>query len=88
MHGWGLTTGDHGHIDVNDATNLDPEHPLDIRADHPALAGYYDQIVAEALEPAEPDDPNELRRRANLDWASTATDNAGRTEAVRDSPKA
>ena len=27
MHGWGLTTGDHGHIDVDDATNLDPKRP-------------------------------------------------------------
>ncbi len=27
MHGWGLTAGDPGHIDVEDADNLDPEHP-------------------------------------------------------------
>ena len=73
MHGWGLTTGDHGHIDVDDAANLDPEHPL-LRpsTDHPALADYYARIIAEAMEPAEPDDPDELRRRANLDWAATA----------------
>ena len=72
MHSWGLVGDDPGHLDVDDTTNFDPEHPLYIRADHPALAGYYDRIIAEALEPVEPDDPDELRRRANLDWAASA----------------
>ena len=32
MHGWGLTTGDPGHIDVDDPTNSNPSIPLYIRA--------------------------------------------------------
>lgn len=72
MRSWGLSTGDPGQIDVDDAANLDPEHPLYVRADHPALAGYYTRIAAEAMQPMEPDDPDELRRRANLDWAAVA----------------
>ncbi len=72
MRGWGLSTGDPGHIDIQDAANLDPEHPLYVRTDHPALADYYARIIAEAMEPADPDDLDELRRRANLDWAATA----------------
>jgi hypothetical protein len=72
MHSWGLSTGDPGHIDIRDPANLDPEHPRYVRADHPALAGYYTRIAAEALQPMEPDDPFELRRQANLEWAATA----------------
>jgi hypothetical protein len=72
MRSWELTADDPGHVDVDDTTNLDPEHPLYIRADHPGLPAYYARIVAETLEPAKHDDPDELRRRANLDWAATA----------------
>ena len=86
MNCWGLTTGDHGHIDVADAANLDPEHSLYVRADHPALAGYYARIAAEALGPAEPDDPDELRRRANLDCADTAAHEPSRHETRTDGP--
>jgi hypothetical protein len=48
------------------------EHPGYVRADNPALADYSARIIAEAMEPAEPDDPDQLRRRADLDWAATA----------------
>lgn len=67
MRLWDLTTGDACHLDVDDPTNLDPEHPQYVRADHPALPGYYARITAEAAEPAEPDDLEALRRRAGLD---------------------
>lgn len=67
MHAWSLTLGDPGHIDVTEPSNLDPEHPLYIRDDHPDLPGYYDRIIAEGHEPAEPDDVDRLRRRARLD---------------------
>lgn len=87
MHNWGLTADDPGHLDVDDTTNLDPEHPRYIRADHPALPAYYARIVAEALDPVKPDDPDELRRRATLDWAATATHvDRGRDERLGDNP--
>lgn len=84
--GWDLHPGDHGHIDVDDTANLDHKHPRYVRADHPALPGYYARILTEALEPVEPDDPAELRRRANLDWASAAPDDRRSEGAVRDTP--
>lgn len=87
MRGWDLHPGDHGHIDVDDAANLAPEHPRYVRADHPALPGYYARILTETLEPVEPDDPDELRRRANLDWASAAPDDRRSETAVCHRPQ-
>src|SRR4051812_19642711 len=84
MHSWGLAVGDDGHLDVDDAENLDPGHPLYVRADHPALAGYYARIGVEAVEPVDPDDPDELRRRANLDWAATASHQPDRHQSRTD----
>lgn len=86
MRGWGLHPGDEAHIDVDDAAKLAPEHPRYVRADHPALPGYYARILTEALEPVEPDDPDELRRRANLDWASAAPADRRSEGAIRDTP--
>ena len=78
MHAWNLTTGDPGHIDVADPTNFEPDHPMYIRQDHPALAGYYARIRAEGREPAEPDDLDELRHRAGLDYPNPHHTNANR----------
>ena len=80
MHSWSLTVGDPGHIDVDDPANLDPERPLYVRQDHPALPGYYARISAEGEEPAAPDNLDDLRRRARLETAEhrreTAVTNA------------
>ncbi len=67
MRSWRLTPADVGYIDVDDQASLDPEYSLYVREDHPALAGYYARIAAEGQEPAEPDDLDELRRRAGLE---------------------
>lgn len=68
MHQWRLAPGDPGYIDVSDPANLDPEHPLYVRADHPELAHVRARMEAEGHDPnGQPDDINELRRRAGLD---------------------
>jgi len=67
MRQWQLVPGDPGYIDLTDPTNLDPEHPLYVRADHPGLVHVRARMEAEAHEPTvQPDDINELRRRAGL----------------------
>ncbi|MDN5764021.1 MAG: hypothetical protein L0H41_17120 [Microlunatus sp.] len=67
MRQWQLAPGDLGYIDVSDPTNLDPEHPLYVRADHPELAHVCDRMESEAHDPnVQPDDINELRGRAGL----------------------
>lgn len=67
MHSWGLTPSDPGYIDPADPANLDPADRRSIRADHPALPAYYDRIRAEGQAPiGEPDDVDELRRRAGM----------------------
>lgn len=67
MHSWALTPADPGYIDPADPVGLDPADRRYIRADHPALPAYYDRIRAEGAAPlGEPDDIDELRRRAGM----------------------
>lgn len=64
---WQLVPGDPGYIDLDDPTNLDPDHPRYVRADHPGLVYVRARMEAEAHDPTvQPDDINELRRRAGL----------------------
>jgi hypothetical protein len=68
MHTWRANSGDPGYIDLDDPNVYDAADRRYLDPSQPSVRAYLERIRAEGADtsPGEPDDIDELRRRAGL----------------------